>query len=1133
MLNSRIASRKLVAAATVSPSLNATPRQSCSTAEAQPVLGPSIFARVLVSCRWRGALRSGFLCLFVALFTCWVGTAPCAAQSVTFGGPVVGGAATTQLGGVTSSTTLLDIQNPAGIATNKLGTYYITDSTGNAVYSVINPSTPGFTPNYTKLNFSGLDSPAGVAVDGSGNVYVADYLNHRVVELPPGGSASQQTVPFTTTGDPFGVAVDGSGNLYVSVLFAPTAAGSVWKIAAGTHTQTQIGTGLFDPKGLAVDGSGNLYIADSQNSRIVEIEASGTQVTAVSGLNVPGNLAVDSAGNIFTDAASGSYEIEVKTGSTEQVAVLPAITGIYSGLAVDGNDNVFAVSNPTPTLYESNTKVISLPQANVCQTGGNPSTSCSSTISLVFWIWNSVDLGTPRILTQGTSGLDFTDGGSSAYSIAQGIPQPCAAGQITLSTGESETCSVTVKFTPQAAGPRSGAVQIVDSSGNVLAQLMLYGMGMGPQLSIAAEGATPVTTTVPVSAGNNTPSAVGVDAAGNVYITEAFDASSGYTSSIYKISPAGSQTVIPIANTFSPGRVEIDGAGDLYLPAGYGDYEFPPAGSATAPTPLLGNLHGATEGLSIDGLGNVNMVTDNFGLGTGTIYRSTLDGSLITMFSSSTNDGFGDIVDDPWLSAADTSGRYDNPIVADATSLDQVSPLEQSLVPYPLSVGFNVPQESGILGVSPGGDLYFSNGLAINDTQGRTVFPGKDGVAGPFAVDGSANLYIVLPATGSTAASVVEMPAIQQPFTFAGTVVGNASAAQVFTVFNSGNAAMNFTTISVSGPFALTSSTNCSTTAPLQPLGSCSIGVAFKPTAMGAATGNLTVAVAGLVTPTFTLLGTGESAPTLASTSTSLQASASTVTAGSSLTLTATVSSAAGSPSGEVTFDDGATVLGNASVNSGVATFSTDTLAAGTHSITATYSGDSSHASSMSAAVSVTIVPFSVMVAAPSSTSVAPGGSVTANVTVTSANNYAGTISLSCAVTYQGQGSSTDPPQCGVSPASVTVTAGGSGSATMTVTTSAETARLNPNASGRFALCGFGVGSIVLLCLFRRRSSLVAFLALVVLAHAALTGCNTPAPTPAPVTTSNPGTAAGTYQVTLTSTAGQAVTTQSFTITVQ
>lgn len=490
---------------------------------------------------------------------------------------------------------------------------------------------------------------------------------------------------------------------------------------------------------------------------------------------------------------------------------------------------------------------------------------------------------------------------------------------------------------------------------------------------------------------------------------------------------------------------------------------------------------------------------------------------------------FGDVVEDAWLDTVDTGGHFTAPIMGDGENLMEVSLLEQSFEPFlnlqTLNANFGaLPQGSGVLAVSPGGDIYFDEGSSIYDTAGRNLTSGVAGGVTAFTVDSQANLYAIV-VDGSAAPKVAEVPVIQQPF---GSPV---------TVFKSGNAAMTFSSIAVSGPFALDSSkTSCSTAQPLTATSSCTIGVKFSPTATGPATGSLTVAVAGLVTPQFVLTGTG--APV--STTTAVAASATSLTANNPLTLTATVSPESGStPQGAVTFQSGSTNLGSSNLNSagvasltikpawgsysisatyggsatdltstssaiaitvtppaatattlaitpnpasyqqtvnfavnvtgsgsaptgsvaiadgsttlaieslasGAATYSNGSLAPGQHPITASYSGDANNQTSTSAPVSLTIAPFTMQVAPPSSTTIAPGASVSANVSIASVNNYAGAITLACSVGYQGSGSPADSPSCSVSPASVPLTAGGSAAASLTVTTTATWSRSRP-----------------------------------------------------------------------------------------
>ena len=157
----------------------------------------------------------------------------------------------------------------------------------------------GYTGDGGQATAATLNTPVGVAVDASGNVYIADELNHCIRKVSPAGIISTLAGTGTAgyTGDggqataaelyaPSGVALDASGNLYIadygnSVIRTVSTAGII-STFAGNHTAGYTGDGgaataaeLNVPTGVAFDASGNLYIADYGNYRIRKVNTAG------------------------------------------------------------------------------------------------------------------------------------------------------------------------------------------------------------------------------------------------------------------------------------------------------------------------------------------------------------------------------------------------------------------------------------------------------------------------------------------------------------------------------------------------------------------------------------------------------------------------------------------------------------------------------------------------------------------------------------------------------------------------------------------------------------------------------------------------------------------------------------------
>jgi FtsP/CotA-like multicopper oxidase with cupredoxin domain len=204
-------------------------------------------------------------------------------------------------------------------------------------------------------------------------------------------------------------------------------------------------------------------------------------------------------------------------------------------------------------------------------------------------------------------------------------------------------------------------------------------------------------------------------------------------------------------------------------------------------------------------------------------------------------------------------------------------------------------------------------------------------------------------------------------------------------------------------------------------------------------------------------------------TTTALTASATTLTAGSNVTLTASVS-ASGSPvtSGSVTFFNGTTALGNATLNSsGTATYTTNALPVGSDSITAQYGGSASLAPSTSPAVAITVnappaADFSLGVA-PTTMSVADGQTGGTTLTVTPANGFSSQVSFSCSGLPAAS-------QCTFSPQTVTPDGTNAITTKLTISTTASSAKLQRQ--DQHPLLAFllpGLGAMLGLALPRRK----------------------------------------------------------------
>lgn len=224
--------------------------------------------------------------------------------------------------------------SPGGVTLDSAGNVYVTSE---GMYGRVVKLTSGSDAT-TVLPFNGLYQPQGLAVDGAGTVYVADF-NNRVLSMAA-GSNDQKPLPFTGLNYPEGVAVDNQGAVYV----ADRGNSRVVKLAAGSQNQTVLPfNGLNNPDGVAVDPAGNVYVADTDNNRVVKLDAASNTQSELPfhDLSVPWGIAVDNGGTVYVTEHDKSDVVKYPPGATTGTVL--GFTGLNTPLAVtvDKDQSVF------------------------------------------------------------------------------------------------------------------------------------------------------------------------------------------------------------------------------------------------------------------------------------------------------------------------------------------------------------------------------------------------------------------------------------------------------------------------------------------------------------------------------------------------------------------------------------------------------------------------------------------------------------------------------------------------------------------------------------------------------------------------------------------------------------------------
>ncbi len=562
--------------------------------------------------------------------------------------------------------------------------------------------------------------PSGAAVDSAGNVYVADFENCTIRKITPAGVASTFCGSPNRSGSadgvgryarfllPADVAIDSSGNLYV----ADSGNYTIRKITPDRRVSTLAGSpgiaGVADGlgsaarfgnlQGVAVDGTGNVYVADTFSHTIRKITANGMVSTlagragvygAVDGVGDaalfyrPWDVATDNAGNIFV---ADSYNNRIRTVTPAGVVTTFAGSSLNGsadgvgpaaqfwnprGVAVDGGGNVFVADSANYTIRKITPDAIVSTFAGLAGNWGSAD-----------GIGNAAQFAYPQGVATDNNGIVYV--GDTQNHIVRRITPAAAvttlaglAGGIGSADGSGSQARFNWPY-----------LMSVDHAGNIyVADLMNHLIR-----KVTRDGVVTTLAGLAGSPGSNDgtgsgarfrfPRGTAVDNAGNVYVTDSSN------STIRKITPAGVVTTLAglagssgsadgvgnAARFNDPGGIATDEAGNIYVtdsgnetvrkitPSGVVSTIAGSAGTSGSNDGVGSSARFHTPlGITLDGAGNI-YVAD---LRNNSIRKITPTGVVTTLagLSRYLNGGYADGTgsaarfDEPGSVATDASGN--------------------------------------------------------------------------------------------------------------------------------------------------------------------------------------------------------------------------------------------------------------------------------------------------------------------------------------------------------------------------------------------------------------------------------------------------------------------------------------------
>jgi sugar lactone lactonase YvrE len=686
------------------------------------------------------------------------------------------------------------------LATDSAGNLYVADSFNDVIRKIspagVVSTLAGMAGQSGTSDGTGsaarFQQPLGIAVDSSGNVYVADTGNYTIRKITPAGVVTTLAgTPgvYNANGDgglfdsPTGLAVDTAGNVYVAdtgnnAIYKISQSGAAAVLAGDTHEEGvggySDGTGTSaqfkSPYGIALDGADNLYVADAGNDVIRKVTPAGVVTTFAGSAGVAGSsdgtgstarfndpdaVAIDSSGNIFvSDSGNSTVRRITSGGSVTTIAGMPGVAGDANGegaaalflspvgLALDGQGDLFVADNDAVREIARSGAVTDFAGAPVY--GNSDGTGAAAQFN-----WPTA------VAVDGTGTIYVADTlNSTVRKITQGGVVTTFAG-MAGKTGTADATGTAARFSSPigVAVDGDGNIYVADSSNENIRKITPAG---AVSTFVGKTGTSGSADGTGSSAEFDGPEGLAADGVGNIYVADSLN------DTIRKVTPAGVvSTLAGSAGQFGnangsgsaaqfdfPISVALDSSGNVYVGelSNYAIRKITPGGNVTT---FVGNVakggyaDGAASnalflgvtGITVDASDNLyvaDYLNDAIRKVSPAGFVTTLAG-YARVVGSSDGTGRSATFKGPWGIAKDGAG---NLFVADSSnnliregSLAVAPVFSTQPVSQAMSVGSTVVITAATTGASS--FQWDFNGQPLNDSSGAASADVVTGATGP------------------------------------------------------------------------------------------------------------------------------------------------------------------------------------------------------------------------------------------------------------------------------------------------------------------------------------------------------------------------------------------------------------------